>query len=385
MVATDSEAMAPRTAGMLPFSSRSSALAPRPMREPTVSKRLVSRKAKVTTREAQVGDLREVHLRGRWSKRGDGQAAGEVRKQAGVAGGRVGHVEAAELADDAQDPGDEDAQQDVALDVSGHEHGGDDEAPAEEDDADAGRVEGAVGHATGEREDGDQGGLAGDHEAGALEADDGDEQANARGDGVLEVERDGLEDLVAQAREGYHGKDRALEEDGRERHLPAVAHAQHHGVGEVGVQSHAGNQHEGVIGEKRHDAGAQEADEGGRGEDGAGVHAGRGHDGGVDGQHVGGRDEGGETGEHLHAHRGPTLLQVEQTVQRFFHGLAPLDRREALPAQRGCGGGSGIGLSLFRGSRLGSREPGCMLATPASGDMDYQEFSRMIISYSRQR
>ena len=49
IVATDSAPMARPTPGMLPSSSRSSALAPRPMSEPTVSKRLVSRKAKATT------------------------------------------------------------------------------------------------------------------------------------------------------------------------------------------------------------------------------------------------------------------------------------------------------------------------------------------------
>ena len=169
--------------------------------------------------------------------------------------------------------GDQDADDNGALDLVAHEDGDDQQADEGEDAIlVAGEVEGR--HAGAE---GDQ--------LHVQQADEGDEQANAGGDGALEEGGDGGDDLAAQ---GAHGDNQ--EQDAAEQHdgqglLPGVAHAQADRVGEEGVEAHAGGLGEGGVGQQ----GREHAADGGGG--GAGGHQ-HGHPqlaghGGVEGRIVG--------------------------------------------------------------------------------------------------
>ena len=156
------------------------------------------------------------------------------------------------------------------------------------------------------------------HDAGALEADEGDEETDARADGATEHKRNGLDNLLAHAREGEQHEDDALNEDGRQSELPGVAHRDAHGEGEEGVQAHAGSQRERQLGVEGHDGGGHNGGDAGGGEHGALIHAGGGENAGVHGQNVGHREEGGDAADDLLAdsHRGG--VKTEEFLQHNF-------------------------------------------------------------------
>ena len=115
-------------------------------------------------------------------------------------------------------------------------------------------------------------------------------------------------------------KDDAGEEDGAEGGLPGDAHAFDDGVGEVGVEAHAGCEGERVVGERSHEDGAEGRAEAGGGGDGGEGHAGFGEDGRVDEDDVGHRDEGGEAGEDLGAPVGGVGGEAEVVLEAGADG-----------------------------------------------------------------
>ena len=105
-------------------------------------------------------------------------------------------------------------------------------------------------------------------------SDEGDVEADASADCGVELMRDGCYEALADAGEGEGEEDDAGEEDGAEGGLPGNAHAEDDGIGEVGVETHAGRQGEWVVGERSHeDAAEGRAETGGSG-DGGERHAG---------------------------------------------------------------------------------------------------------------
>ncbi len=54
--------------------------------------------------------------------------------------------------------------------------------------------------------------------------------------------RDAVDDDVAQAEQRHQQEQRAGDEDRAERRLPRVAHAEHHDIGEIGIEAHAWRQ-----------------------------------------------------------------------------------------------------------------------------------------------
>ena len=83
-------------------------------------------------------------------------------------------------------------------------------------------------------------GGGGDDDAGVAQTDEGDEEADASGDGGVELVGNGSDELLADASEGEQEEDDSGEEDGSEGGLPGDSHALDDGVGEVGVEAHAG-------------------------------------------------------------------------------------------------------------------------------------------------
>ncbi len=112
----------------------------------------------------------------------------------------------------------------------------------------------------------------------------------------------------------------AGEEDGSEGGLPGDAHAFDDGVGEVGVEAHAGGEGERVVGERSHEDAAEGRAEAGGGGDGGEGHAGFTEDGWVDEDDVGHRDEGGEAGEDLGAPVGGVVGEAEVVLQASTDG-----------------------------------------------------------------
>ncbi|MOA23163.1 hypothetical protein D3C78_1437670 [compost metagenome] len=90
---------------------------------------------------------------------------------------------------------------------------------------------------------------------------------------------------------------------------------QDHGVGEEGVQAHAGGEGDRIVGDQAHDRRADGRGQAGGDEDRALVHARRAEDARVDEQDIGHGQEGGDPGEDLRAHIGVVCVQLEQLFQ----------------------------------------------------------------------
>ena len=239
------------------------------------------------------------------------ERAADVEMEGGVAdghgvegGGRVLHL----VEEDSGGERGEHADQHGGLDAVGLEHG--DQKDAEDGELRGVRVQIAQR---------DGGGGAGDDDAGVEQADEGDEKADAARDRRVELVGDGGEEPLANAAEGKQKKDDAGEEDRAERGLPGDAHALDDGVGEVGVEAHAGSERERVVGQRAHQDGAEGGAEAGGGGDGGQRHAGLREDGGVDEDDVRHGDEGGEAGEDLGAPRRVVGREAKVSFQAGEH------------------------------------------------------------------
>ena len=133
--------------------------------------------------------------------------------------------------EDAEEEGAEDSDEHGGFDFVGLQDG-------DEQDAEEGELGGVVVEVA----EGDGGGVAADDDAGVDQADEGDEEADASGDGGVELVRDGADQALADASDGEQEEEDAGEEDGAEGGLPGDVHALDDGVGEVGVEAHAGGE-----------------------------------------------------------------------------------------------------------------------------------------------
>ena len=88
--------------------------------------------------------------------------------------------------------------------------------------------------------------------------------------------RDGAENHLADAGAGEGEKDDAGDEDRAEGGLPGDVHLEADGVGEVGVEAHAGRERNGIARDDAHEDGAECRGKAGGGGDGGQGHAGGG-------------------------------------------------------------------------------------------------------------
>ena len=249
--------------------------------------------------QTQLGEIRQRHRRE--------QRVEAVR--------RIRHINACHLAEYADDPGRQNAQQDRAAHMMDVQRRHDEQADQRQQRADTVRVE-VFGEARNRHQ---RGGI--DRQTGVLQADEADEQADTDGNAALERQRDGVEDGLAHIRQAQHNEDQALDEDGQQRDLPGVAHAQHDGVGQERVQTHACGQRERQV---RHQAHARRADEGRQRrcqQNGGGVHARGGQDARVNGQNVGHRHECGDTRHDFGLGGGFVFAQLKNLFKHSFHSL----------------------------------------------------------------
>jgi len=208
-----------------------------------------------------------------------------------------GGVDAGQLAHNADQPGGNDTQKDRAAHILDVQRGGDQRADQGQQGADA-----MGGEILGEAGNGDQrGGIH--RQTGVLQTNEGDEQADTHGHAPLERQRDGIEDGLAHIGQRQDDEDDAFHKHRQQRDLPAVPKALHHGIGQVGIQTHARRQHKGQIGHKRHAAGADEGRNGRRQQHRRGIHASIRQDAGIHRQDVGHGHEGGDARHDLRFNR----------------------------------------------------------------------------------
>ena len=257
--------------------------------------------------EVKVGEIRLEHLTKGLAQGREVKADKSGGDHAVHARIRIGHIDAGDLAEDAQHPGDQDAVQDAALDLLDQQDAGDGHADEGQDGTHAHAVEGLAFEVL----VGDQRRVAVHDQLGVLQADKGHEQADAHADRALQGHGDGVEDALTHIGQGQHDEDDALHKHGHQGQLPAVAHGQHDRVGEIGVQAHAGGQSKRVVGQQSHQGRAHKGCQCGGDQHSLGVHAGRRQDVGVDRKDVGHGHEGGDTCHDLGLCIGVVFLQMK--------------------------------------------------------------------------
>lgn len=219
----------------------------------------------------------------------------------------VGDVHTAQFAEDAQHPGDHDAVEDGPLDLLDQHDGDDQHTDQGQDGAHTHAVEGFALKAL----VGQQSGVTVDDELGVLQAHKSDKQADAHADSGFEGGGDGVEERLPDVGQGQDDEDDAFRKDGHQGHLPGVAHFQDDGVGEVGIQAHAGGQRKGIVGQQCHQRRANESRQRSGNEDRVGIHTGSGQDAGVDRKDIRHGHEGGDTCHDLCFDVGMIFPQFE--------------------------------------------------------------------------
>ena len=257
--------------------------------------------------EREDGDQHQGHFGGVGKEGRQARGGKDGPKGAGQLAARLGKTDRlggdGDPHGDAQQAGHDDADQDGALDVAHQQDDG--ESQTDQEQPERRLVQGSQGgHARAEGDD-----------AHVQDADVGHKDADAAADGVLQAAGDGLDDVLADLGDGDEDVQQAADEHHGQRLLPGEAQSEADGVDKEGVQAHAGGQSIGHIGHKAHDQGADHRGDDGGQEHGAPFHPRLAEQGGVDGDDVRHREEGGQAGHHFTSGGGAVRLQLK----KFFH------------------------------------------------------------------
>ena len=257
--------------------------------------------------DANAGEIGLEHLTKGLAQRGEVKADEGSGNDGVHACVGVGNIDAGDLAEDAQHPGDKDAVQDAALDLLYQQDGSDHDTQQGKDRAHAHAGEGLALEVL----VGNEGGIAVDDQLCVLQTDESNEQADAHADGALQGHGNGVEDALTDIGEGQHDEDDALHKDGHQGQLPAVTHGENDRVGEVGVQAHAGCQCKRIVGKQSHKRSSNKGCQRGGNQNSLGIHARGGQDIGVDRKDVGHGHEGGDTSHDLGLGIGVVFFQMK--------------------------------------------------------------------------
>jgi len=168
----------------------------------------------------------------------------------------------------------------------------------------------------GEFADPDKRGGIGDDNFCIAQADEGDEESDAGGGAMFQTIGNTVDDLLANFGEGEKKEKEAGEKDDAESGLPGNAAANDDGVGEVGVEGHAGSESDGIVGPDAHDESGGRGGNAGGEEDAIDGHAGFGEDAGIDDDHVGHGHEGGEASEKFATNGGLIFLEMKDALEQ---------------------------------------------------------------------
>ena len=163
----------------------------------------------------------------------------------------IRNIEADELADDAEYPCGDDAEQDRALDIAEHQDRGDQDAEDGKKNGDAFGIECAVRNGSLKGKYRNQC-CAVHNDVRVLQTDECDEEADTDGYGDLEGCRDRVEDRFSDVGQGEDDEDQTFHEDSCQSHLPGITHSQDYGVSEVSVKTHTCGEHERKVCKKCH-------------------------------------------------------------------------------------------------------------------------------------
>ena len=205
----------------------------------------------------------EVHeVRG-----GDAQPVREIGEQGIYPRLGVDHVPPCKLGDHPQNPGNQDAPQDITGNLVMVQHGSQKEPNHEQHRLGAG-----------ERTQGDHRARIGNDQTRSFEADERDEQADACGDSHLQVLRHVIDQRLPELAQRQHDEDQTLAQHGGKSHFPRILDARFrqgnaHGICEEGIQTHTACQRDGIVREEGHEQRCRRRRNGRRCEHRRGIHA----------------------------------------------------------------------------------------------------------------
>jgi hypothetical protein len=154
------------------------------------------------------------------------------------------------------------------------------------------------------------------HDLRLFECDDTQKQADTGGDRELEILRDRIDDVFAQAEDGNDKEDHARAEHAGERLLPAVFVAQHHGEGEEGIEPHSRRERDRIVGVEGHHQARHCGRDAGRYEYRAFVHSRVAEDLRVDEHDVDHGEKGRDAGDELGAYVGAAFGETEIAINK---------------------------------------------------------------------
>ena len=198
----------------------------------------------------------------------------------------------------------QDAQQDGAGNAAHAQAGNEQETDAREHGLGPGQVA-----------QGEDGGGTGYNDTAVLQADKPDEQAHPATHGQAQVHGDAVQHPAAQAGNADDDEQHPGKEHRAQSHLPAIAQAADHRVGEECVHAHARRQPHRPVGVQAHDQAGQRRGQAGGNETGALVDARGSHHLRVDEDDVGHGDKGGATRQQLGADFGTVFGEPEAAFQ----------------------------------------------------------------------
>src|SRR6266851_5090943 len=155
-----------------------------------------------------------------------------------------------------------------------------------------------------------------DDDVGVAQADEGDKQADACGGAVLEAIGNAVDDLFAHIRKRKNQKEQPGKKNDAESGLPGYAPAEDNGVGEIGVEGHAGSEGYWIVGPQSYDERGDRRRNTRREENPLDGHTRFRKDARVDHDHVGHGHESGEAPEQLTANGSVIFFEMKYALEQ---------------------------------------------------------------------
>ena len=273
-------------------------------------------------KEVQGEHPAKVHLH-KERRRADGQEgrqpAGKIGEYAEGAQLGIRYVQAHGFAQHAGNPGAQNPKQDVALHVFNNQNSSKHNAQHGQENGNPHTVERAVGHGLGKGIQRNLRGRVGDDDPGVQKTDEGDEQTNTYGNGLLQGQRNGVENRFPDTGQGQQNENDTFHENRGQSHLPGIAHLLHHRVGKVGVEPHAGGQSKRIVGKDGHENGTNGGRNGRNRQQSPFIHARAAENQRVDNENVGHGHKGSNPGDDFRPGGGVGFLEMEDPFKKLFH------------------------------------------------------------------
>ena len=142
----------------------------------------------------------------------------------------------------------------------------------------------------------------GHHDAGVLQSDKGYKHPYSRRNGVAQVARDAVQNLLTHVHKRNEDEDYALYNQCSQRLLPRQVHSLTHGKGKEGIETHTWSLGKRQLGHERKQQGGNGRREGCSCEESALVHTRSGQNCGIDSKDVAHCQKSGSAGHNLRAH-----------------------------------------------------------------------------------